>query len=81
MRTNTTDMHHIIYDENNRKRFRIPLNERAHRLVHGALQRYGFVIPHINVGKGLPKECFVELEKDLKVDLRVNIKQDIKEVI
>ena len=41
------EMHHLIYDENNKDKFTIPLRSSAHKKVHVAFRRSGFVIPHI----------------------------------
>jgi len=45
---NPIEMHHIIYDENDNDRFRIPLRMTAHHKIHDAFKRSGFKTPHIN---------------------------------
>ena len=48
---NPIEMHHIIYDDNDKNKFRIPLRMTAHHKIHEAFKRSGFKIPHIN-GRG-----------------------------
>ena len=43
------ELHHLIYDHNDKTRFTIPLKMSAHRKVHAAMRRQGIKIIHINV--------------------------------